>query len=175
MGVNGSWSSPGSPRHFQGPPLFLLHLHQVMAKLASPEVLREFLCCICQDGVLAAVYYFAPEERIKDAERETKIRKMGPDCSNRLGSTSPPNEAITHFPIRAGRGHSSFLSSPSAGSVAPPPSHGLITPAGPSQPAPTPPCALMIRRREGSLATCDPRYSVCTRGKSICVGGNRPP
>lgn len=57
------------------------------------------LCCICQDGLSAAIYYFASEERLKDAEREKKIRKMGMACSNRLGSTSPPNEAIIHFPI----------------------------------------------------------------------------
>lgn len=67
---------------------------------------------------LAGVYYFAPEERLKDAEREMKIRKMGMDCSNRLGSTSPPNEAILHFPVGAGRAavHSSAPRLEAAGS-----------------------------------------------------------
>lgn len=114
-------------------------------------------------------YYFALEERLKDAEREVKIRKMGMDCSDRLGSASPPNEAIIHFPTGAGQA-AAHRSAPRLEAVrAPLPSWGLITPRGPSQPAPTPPSAL-VTRREGSLATCDPGHSMCTGGVSIGAG-----
>lgn len=82
---------------------------------------------------------FCSRRRLKDAERGRKIIKMGTGCSNRLGSTSPPNEAIIHFPIGPGRPQlipqpatSAPLSGGSAGSL---PSCGLITPSGPSQPA----------------------------------------
>lgn len=123
---------------------------------------------------LAGVYYFAPEERLKDAEREMKIRKMGMDCSNRLGSTSPPNEAILHFPVGAGRAavHSSAPRLEAAGS----PTFLWINHAlGPSQPAPTPPSALMTRTREGSLATCDPGCGMCTGDVSLGGGHHQPP
>lgn len=104
---------------------------------------------------------FCSRRNVKDAESETKIRKMGRDCSNRLGSTSPPNEAIIHFPI--GLDGPRLIPQPPVWRQRGLPTVLWINRAfGPSQPAPTPPRALMIGRREGSLVTCDLGASVHT-------------
>lgn len=137
----------------------------------SPEPPRESLCvAFAKMGFWLVFYYFAPEERLKDAEREMKIRKMGTGCSNRLGSASPPNEAIIHFPFGAGRAARLPVCRQRGLPTFPWINHA----SGPSQPAPTPPHALMTRTGEGSLATCDPGYGVCTGDVSIAAGHGQP-
>lgn len=49
---------------------------------SSQDTQRIPLCCFRQDGVLASVSCFVPEEKLKDAERKMKIIKMGTGCSN---------------------------------------------------------------------------------------------
>lgn len=76
---------------------------------------------------MVVVYYFVLEERIKDVERETKIRRMGLDCFNRFGSTFFLNEVIIYFFIRVGRGYSLFFSFSFVGSAVFLFFYGLIT------------------------------------------------
>lgn len=138
----------------------------------SRSTCRILLYFICQDGVPAAVAYFAPEERLKDAERETKIRELGTNCCSQLGSVSPPDEAITRFPT--GPDGPWLIPQPPVRRQCGLPTGLWINHAFRSlQPVPTPPRALLIGRREGSLVTCGPRYSVCTRGMSIVGGTER--
>lgn len=103
----------------------LQHSHTPRRPDHSTRGPRDSLCGAFAKMVLWLLECFVPEEKLKDAEREREIIKMGTGCSNRLGSTSLPNEAIIHFPIGPGRpwlipqpATSAPLSGSSAGSPA---------------------------------------------------------
>lgn len=112
---------------------------------------------------------FCSRRKAKRCREGMKVRKMGTGCSNRLGSASAQMRRSYIF-------HAGWTGRP-----APVCRHRLPTflwinhAFGASQLEPTPPHALMTRTREGSLATCDPGYSVCTGDVSIAVGHDQPP